>query len=205
MASFGSNAQGGGDDDLFGYATNGPPPTEAASEAASDDFTTNAEDQAAAAAMRTGAGSSSSSSSTTTTTTTGGELFPEVKIDEGTFKYVLIEAMDPAAVAAAAARGDPGVEGGEGTRLLVRGHVGASYHRDAARATTELLTAAAWPFEVLGGGRIRHDAAAKTILVYGHSYGFPWGDEGSRHADAVEVLKRAFPDYESITWTDEGY
>ena len=44
------------------------------------------------------------------------------------------------------------------------------------------------------------------MIAPGHDYqGEAWGDGGSRHADAVEVLKRAFPDYESITWTDEGY
>ena len=88
--------------------------------------------------------------------------------------------------------------------LLVRGDLRASYHRDAARPTTEALSAVGWSYEVLGGGRIRHDPVEKGILVYGHSFGFPW-QNGSRHSDTTDLLKQAYPEYTSITWTDEGY
>jgi phosphohistidine phosphatase len=190
MASFGTE----NNDALFDYATTGPAPAAPPAAPPADGFTTNAEDQAAAAAMRSGSSSSDDAAGQQLSDAACEALFPAVQIDEGTFKYVLIETTRT-----------PGGSLLSPPRLLVRGHVGANYHKDAARATTQALALAGWEYTVLGGGRIRHAIAAKEILVYGHSYGFPWGAEGSRHADTVEVLKRKFPDYASIAWTDEGY
>lgn len=177
------------DGSLFDYATLGPSPH--VDDDTDAEFTTNAEDQAIAAAMRRGDGGSSATSADNSSAQPTSIHFPAVKIDEGTFKYVLIEATDPTAIPAR-------------KMLLVRGDLRASYHRDAARPTTEALSAVGWSYEVLGGGRIRHDPVEKGILVYGHSFGFPW-QNGSRHSDTTDLLKQAYPEYTSITWTDEGY
>ena len=79
--------------------------------------------------------------------------FPAVDIDTGMFKYVLIEATNPAGQ----------------TYHLVRGHTGVkyTYHIDVARETINELQKAGWKHDVLGGGKIEHDAEAKTIKIYG--------------------------------------
>jgi hypothetical protein len=87
------------------------------------------------------------------------EDLPAVEIGvHGRFKYVLIEV----------ATSDGGC------RHVVRGVLGAQYHMDAAQPTLALLQGCGASFTVLGGGRIEHDPTAKTIQIYGHSYGFPW-------------------------------
>ena len=58
-------------------------------------------------------------------------------------------------------------------------------------------------YEVLGGGRIKHDSAAKKIEIYGFSYGFPWADE-PRHDLSAEAVRAAFPDFE-VTTSNAGY
>lgn len=79
--------------------------------------------------------------------------FPAVDIDTGRFKYVLIEVTDP--------------DGN--TFHLVRGHAGPAYgyHYNVATPTVNKLKEAGWKHEVLGGGRIDHNAETKNILVYG--------------------------------------
>ncbi|KAJ8947070.1 hypothetical protein NQ318_019965 [Aromia moschata] len=57
-----------------------------------------------------------------------------------------------------------------------------------------------WRSKVLGGGRINHDAAAKSIKVYGYSQGYGKAD----HQVAVDVLKKQYTDYD-ISFSDEGY
>ena len=52
-----------------------------------------------------------------------------------------------------------------------------------------------------GGGRINHNAAEKKILVYGYSMGYGKAD----HTKAVELLKKKYPNYNSITFSNEGY
>ncbi|KAF7217764.1 phosphohistidine phosphatase 1, partial [Nothobranchius furzeri] len=54
--------------------------------------------------------------------------------------------------------------------------------------------------ECIGGGRIKHDAQAKKIHVYGYSMGFG----RANHAVATEKLQARYPDYE-VTWANEGY
>lgn len=52
-----------------------------------------------------------------------------------------------------------------------------------------------------GGGRINHNAKDKKILVYGYSMGYGRAD----HSKVVELLKGHYRDYESITFSNEGY
>ena len=94
--------------------------------------------------MRTGDGKAAAAAAAAAKT---DARFPAVEIDEGRFKYVLIQATNPA-----------------GKILhLVRGYAGDGYHYHvhAATPTVNKLQEAGWQYEVLGGGRIQHSAAAK--------------------------------------------
>lgn len=117
------------------------------------------------------------------------ESLASVKIDsDATQKYVLIEATNAAESA---------------SKYLVRGDQWADYHKDAARDTLIELDEIGVRYEVLGGGRIKHDSASKKIEIYGFSYGFPWADE-PRHDLSAEALSAAFPDFE-VTTSNAGY
>ena len=48
---------------------------------------------------------------------------------------------------------------------------------------------------------IEHKPAEKTLFVYGYSMGFGLAD----HSVSVEVLKAKYPDYTSITFSNDGY
>lgn len=113
------------------------------------------------------------------------DALPECRIDQGTFKYVLILCTDDAGR----------------TKYIVRGTLGASYHDDVFQAAMEEAGALGLHTKVQGGGRIAHDASAMTISVYGYSVAFGAAD----HAVAVDILKRAYPAYADISFSNEGY
>lgn len=113
----------------------------------------------------------------------GCAALPECLIEEGRQKYVLIRAGD---------------------RHLVRGAVAASYHRDAAEPTIAQLRAAGVAYEVVGGGRIVLDANAKTISVFGHSFGFPWANGDYKHHITADVIRKFYPGWD-VTTSNEGY
>ena len=147
--------------------------------------TTNAADQAAAAAMRMGSGGAAG----TGAVPSAFESLAAVKIDaDATQKYVLIEATNVIEFT---------------SKYLVRGDQWADYHKDAARDTLIELDELGVRYEVLGGGRIKHDSASKKIEIYGFSYGFPWADE-PRHDLSAEAVRAAFPDFEVKT-SNAGY
>ncbi|XP_021933695.1 14 kDa phosphohistidine phosphatase-like isoform X3 [Zootermopsis nevadensis] len=75
------------------------------------------------------------------------------------------------------------------------GHFGNIYDK-----TSEAVQALGLDSECIGGGRIKHDAAAKKILVYGYSQGFGKAD----HEVTVSLLKKKYTDY-NISWSDAGY
>ena len=112
---------------------------------------------------------------------------PPVAIDAGTFKYVLIEAEDH--------------ESGT-TRRLVRGVAGAPYHKDVARPTVMALMDVGCLVEVLGGGRIRHDPAARRVEIFGYSYLFGPADHQCTRRLILE--DPAFEGY-AVEITDESY
>lgn len=56
-------------------------------------------------------------------------------------------------------------------------------------------------YECVGGGRIEHDSNKKEILVYGYSQGFG----RANHEVSVSLLKLNYPDYCSITFSNDGY
>ncbi|XP_033119527.1 14 kDa phosphohistidine phosphatase-like [Anneissia japonica] len=107
----------------------------------------------------------------------------DVDIDsDGIFKYILIKIK------------------GEGcSKYIVRGHAWAEYHADIYEREEKSLGRI--KSECVGGGRIKHDSKNKHIVVYGYSVGFGKAD----HAITVGLLKKKYPDYDSITWNNEGY
>ena len=120
------------------------------------------------------------------------ENWPAAVIDNnGTFKYVLIEAYAT----------DPDKPDNEHSKLLVRGNVRAEYHADVYDIEDERLRAKGLDGQCLGGGRIFHDPSKKFIRVYGYSVGFGRAD----HTKTVAVLRNKYgPDYK-IEWSNEGY
>ncbi|XP_017771217.1 PREDICTED: 14 kDa phosphohistidine phosphatase-like [Nicrophorus vespilloides] len=122
---------------------------------------------------------------------------PEVDIDaSGVFKYILIRLQMTESKGAEALKTE-----------VVRGYEECPYHSDISDKFTEQLQKLKqsgelvdWKTKVLGGGRINHDAAAKTIRVYGYSQGYGKAD----HQVTVNILKKVYKDYD-ITWSDEGY
>ncbi|XP_046652644.1 14 kDa phosphohistidine phosphatase-like isoform X2 [Daphnia pulicaria] len=119
------------------------------------------------------------------------DAIPAVDIDSGRFKYVLIrvDLQDDAETKQ------------EFNKVIVRGYNWASFHADIYDKVQEELEAVGFDTECLGGGRILHDPSKRSIQVYGYSQGFGLAD----HAVTTELLKARYPDYESITWTNEGY
>lgn len=116
------------------------------------------------------------------------EAIPEVKLDNGRFKYVLIKVHDKA---------DP-----NRSKLIVRGSASAAYHADIyEKEMCKIESINGLETECLGGGRIIHNPDCSEIKVFGYSQGYGQAD----HSKAVEILKRNFPDYKSITWSNEGY
>ncbi|XP_065918188.1 14 kDa phosphohistidine phosphatase-like [Dysidea avara] len=110
----------------------------------------------------------------------------DVDIDaNGTFKYILIN-----------------VETKDGSsKEIVRGYEWAQYHGDILDRVSAKFCELGLEYDCLGGGRIEHNKADKNILVYGYSMGFGRAD----HTIAVEKLKKHYPDYNQITFKNEGY
>lgn len=54
--------------------------------------------------------------------------------------------------------------------------------------------------EVVGGGRIKRDDVAKTILIYGYSYGFG----RAPHTISAALARKAYPTYK-VDWSNDGY
>ncbi|KAJ9587003.1 hypothetical protein L9F63_019400 [Diploptera punctata] len=115
---------------------------------------------------------------------------PEVDIDpDGTFKYVLIKVY-----------GSKKGSGSEDVKTIVRGFSWGAFHGDIYDKTLEQVQALGLDSECVGGGRIKHEAANKKILVYGYSQGFGKAD----HEVTVGLLKKKYPDY-NVSWSDDGY
>ncbi|XP_057325956.1 14 kDa phosphohistidine phosphatase-like [Microplitis mediator] len=117
------------------------------------------------------------------------DKIPDVIIDpNGVFKYILVYIHD---------------DNTKQSKPIVRGYKKCKFHADIYETIGEdelKNYGAGLDTECVGGGRINHNAPAKTIKVYGYSQGFGKAD----HTIAVGLLKKKYPDYE-ITWSDEGY
>ncbi|CAG2105316.1 unnamed protein product [Medioppia subpectinata] len=110
----------------------------------------------------------------------------DVDIDVGRFKYVLIAVTDPKTRV---------------TKHIVRGYIRCHFHGDIVDEVEPQLNRLKLTYDCVGGGRIVHNVEEKTILIFGYSQGFGKAD----HSIASKILKEHYKDYESITWSDEGY
>jgi len=110
---------------------------------------------------------------------------PDVDIDSsGRFKYVLIKCHI-----------------GDEEKFIVRGYKWAGFHADVYDQVWERLEGLGIETECMGGGRITHDPEKKQIKIFGYSQGFGLAD----HAKSAELIKKQYPDYSDITWSNEGY
>lgn len=128
-------------------------------------YTTNEHDQKEAAKLQArlqeGAGSSKrhSQDEDVSLAHTGARV-PNVSIDEGAHKYVLISALLPFP------------DQSERQHFVVSKR-GAAYHRNAAEPFVEMLEESGYSnVRILGGGRISLDNTKRTVSIYGYSYGF---------------------------------
>ena len=134
--------------------------------------------------------------------------FESVNIDpSGRYKYILIK-----------------LEQNGQEKYVVRGHGWAEYHGKKIINILfwiiyfKVFEICAWFFEAdilenfeqavkskdirvtcTGGGRILHEPS--KILVYGYSQGFGRAE----HEISVSLIKEKYPDYQSITFSNEGY
>lgn len=109
----------------------------------------------------------------------------DVDIDSaGKFKYILIK-----------------LSAGGQSKYIVRGYSRCGYHADIYDEVTPALEKQGIECSCPGGGRIEHKKGAKTLLVYGYSMGFGQAD----HSITVDILKKRYPDYYSVTFSNEGY
>ncbi|XP_073242925.1 14 kDa phosphohistidine phosphatase-like [Porites lutea] len=121
-------------------------------------------------------------------TSTKLESVADVEIDAtGRFKYILIKVIDDS--------------GGGVYKYVVRGFDWADYHADIYDRVEKDIKRMGLKSDCVGGGRIQHNKSEKKILVYGYSMGFGRAD----HSITVDKLKKAYPDYTSITFSNEGY
>eukprot|EP00730_Choanoeca_flexa_P018582 TRINITY_DN9041_c0_g1_i1.p1 TRINITY_DN9041_c0_g1~~TRINITY_DN9041_c0_g1_i1.p1 ORF type:complete len:119 (+),score=10.56 TRINITY_DN9041_c0_g1_i1:134-490(+) len=110
---------------------------------------------------------------------------PTVDIDQGVFKYVLIEVSDEAT---------------NERKQIVRGYTFAKFHDDVYQHVKPGIEALGLATSVLGGGRIKH-TPSQELFVYGYSVAFGQAN----HDTTVSLLKQAYPDIERIHFSNEGY
>jgi phosphohistidine phosphatase len=122
-----------------------------------------------------------------------GDKVPQVDIDAGVFKYVLLRLSDP--------------RDSSRSKLLVRGHAAAAYHNhilQATKAEVQRLTPEGQQqhldVQVLGGGRIEHYPDQGVVSVYGYSAAFG----PAVHEVAAGLVKKWMP-FHNVTWSYEGY
>lgn len=112
------------------------------------------------------------------------DSIPDVIIDDGTFKYVLI-----------------GLESESGVgKSIVRGTAEAEYHADIYERYSPSIEALGFDTRPLGGGRIAHNSEQKTLKVYGYSVAYGRAD----HSITKKILGEKYPAYQ-ITTSNEGY
>lgn len=121
-----------------------------------------------------------------------GDMIPQVDIDQGTFKYILMRLTDQ--------------QTGH-SKLLVRGAAAAAYHNHILQHTKsqvqQIDSEGQLRLDVLGGGRIEHYPEQGVISVYGYSAAFG----PAVHEVTVALLQKWFPFYQAdgITSSYQGY
>jgi phosphohistidine phosphatase len=141
------------------------------------------------------------------------KYLPEVRIDKGTFKYIVIEVSKKKEY----------LEPGQIKKSVnfIRGYLYCEYHANIlddftlrelgnlkvlftdnikGKEVTDSLEKVL-SVKVLGGGRIEHVAEKKKIYVYGFSQGYG----PANHEKTLEILKKYYVDYTDMTWSNDGY
>ena len=81
----------------------------------------------------------------------------------------------------------------------------AEYHSDVYDRVTPNIERLGLDCECVGGGRISHTSGGLdeegSIKVYGYSQGYGRAD----HTIAVTLLKKKYPSYKDVTYSNEGY
>ena len=114
-------------------------------------------------------------------------LIPTVDIDsEGRFKYVLVKLMDKST---------------KKFRYIVRGYSWATFHAAMIDELDKTLKKTDYTCKCVGGGRILHTPEENKIFVYGYSVCYGRAD----HTITVSMLKKSYPEYTSISYSNEGY
>ncbi|XP_013388841.1 14 kDa phosphohistidine phosphatase [Lingula anatina] len=111
----------------------------------------------------------------------------DVDIDQGKFKYILIKVHDP--------------NKDRESKYIVRGYSRAEFHADIYDEVEPSIEGLGLDCECVGGGRMIHDPDKKSIQVFGYSQGYGRAD----HSISAGILKKNFPSYTSITWSNDGY
>jgi len=124
-----------------------------------------------------------------------GELIPsnpkldaveDVEIDDGgRFKYILCKIYE--------------ADKSDSCKLIVRGSQRAEFHSDIYDDLDALLEDHGLVCECLGGGKITHNSAESLIEVSGKSQGYG----KANHAQAVDILRKKYPHYTSISYSDD--
>ncbi|KAK3798969.1 hypothetical protein RRG08_009163 [Elysia crispata] len=110
----------------------------------------------------------------------------DVAIDaSGRFKYILCKVYQDGAK--------------DECKLIIRGTAQAEFHADIYDHLDSSLEDIGLTCECLGGGKIEHNAEAKTINVFGLSQGYGKAD----HTIAVRLLREKYPNYNSISCSDD--
>lgn len=112
----------------------------------------------------------------------------DVDIDKnGKFKYILIKVHDPSKE--------------REFKHIVRGSARAQFHGDIFDEVAPAIEEQGLDCECLGGGRILHDPSKKKIEIFGYSQGFGQAN----HSITAYILSKKFPEYDNITWNNDGY
>lgn len=109
----------------------------------------------------------------------------DVNLEVGRSRYVLIKAYEK--------------EDEDSYKYIVRGSVLAANHTEVYDKEQAALKAAGLESECVGGGYIVHLPDTKELKVYGNSQTYGKAD----HAKATEILKKHYPTYSSVTWSND--
>jgi hypothetical protein len=147
-------------------------------------YTTNKEDQEKAAKLKERLANQKGA---TSTEGASEDRVPNVSIDEGAHKYVLIGAKQST----------------EDAEYFVVSERGAHYHQNVAEPFVDNLHRSGYEdIQILGGGRLSLDAQQKEISIFGFSYSFGQPDhEISRKTILDDPQYKDF----DVSTSNEGY
>jgi hypothetical protein len=119
-----------------------------------------------------------------------GDALPQVSLDTGTFKYVLMRLRTP---------------DGSRSKLLVWGDTRAAYHNHVLLAAKSDARAVGLEVDELGGGRIAHEPGPEGGLAGAvHIYGYSAAFGPAPHEVAAALVRRWHP-FAAVSISYGGY